>query len=225
MMTQSNWYKYPFVTPKIGAWVVLAIGQYKPYKFCIAQYVKDSAFFSDATQEYFVIGAPEENYPKNSVPDMQKQYPQKYETIFWSAFAPPDFLTPVSRDDEDTIVYAGNCDWIGSVYSKVDRNDFDINERDELGRTALMYATQYRDSWIALGADVNAEDYYGCTPLDFSILHCNDTEALVDAGAHRGPRSSEAAPGRYWYQSGLSLQAYEKRLIDKYHLYPDEEED
>ena len=96
----------------------------------------------------------------------------------------------------------------GASYKKIEKiinSGVDINARDELGRTPLMYAIKHGyydivDLLVRNGADVNATTNFNWTPLSFAINYKQSNIAiyLISHGADINK------PGYYFIMDAVS---------------------
>lgn len=128
-----------------------------------------------------------------------------------------------------SIVTAAGQDYSGEVASLVARG-VDVNEKDRLGRTALMMAAFHGGErtiklLLGAGASVQDRDGNGATALHYGARSENTVELLVGAGADVRARDllgqtplhwSVMLPIPYVYSSGMSRQDVEAAIESKF---------
>jgi len=128
-------------------------------------------------------------------------------------------MNPHYINDPDAIVWVTHYAVEEEFFFCLDRGD-DINVQDEYGRTALHAAAEegwiyYAEILLQRGAQVDATDHEGDTPLDYAVFHEHKemAELLRKHGARdRGGQSAKQKLEDTVYEGFASVDAA-KRLI------------
>ncbi|OIW22883.1 ankyrin [Coniochaeta ligniaria NRRL 30616] len=105
--------------------------------------------------------------------------------------------------------------------------DFNVNQRDTFGNTALHYASMNRSEYcthemeavvlklLSLGANIEASDYQGATPLMFAYVHCSRGAAKALVGANADIHAKDSNHRNLLYYA-VTMKLWDRVCGDKY---------
>jgi hypothetical protein len=121
------------------------------------------------------------------------------EGAVWPDAASGETAPPAVDPDATRLMASIRSDDRHAIDSLLLSNPRVATSRGALGATPLMAAALYGDAalvrrLLAVGADPNAADMFGVTPLMWALPDVGKMQALLDAGADVNARSEIGAP-------------------------------